>query len=154
MEKHIHSFQRHAASINIRDCATWFHFLQGIMRLCARKVVFFEKYCCTGLHCRILLWQQTSKSIRKLVCLIIFSSLGGLVVLPMVISNFLRWCSDHENSNTHAHLDDVFEWWLSRHGVGLNLHICKCVCFAYQTNSELGNILLYLLLLLLKDVDV
>ena len=48
--------------------------------------------------------------------LIVFSSLGCVVFLPMVLSNFLGGLSNHENTNK-AQLDDVHERWLSRHGV-------------------------------------
>ena len=72
----------------------------------------------------------------------------------MVLSNFLGGCSTHQKANKNAHLDDVHERWLGKHGVCFNLHTCKCVLCLPPQFLDLCNILLNLLLLLLKDVDM
>ena len=50
-----------------KDYTLWCHFMQGMVRLHARNVILFEKYSCTRLYCRVFYWQQTSKSMLKLV---------------------------------------------------------------------------------------
>ena len=77
-------------------CTKWCHFMQGMMRLFARNVVFYEKYCCARPILETFALTTNFKVHAQTCLLIIFSSLGCLVFLPMVLSNFLRGCSNYE----------------------------------------------------------
>ena len=67
------------------------------MRLFARNVIFYEKYCCAEPILENFALTTNFKVHAETCLLIICSSLGCLVFLPMVLSNFLRGCSNYEN---------------------------------------------------------
>ena len=112
------------------DCTKWCNFMQGMMRLFARNVIFYEKYCCAEPILENFALTTNFKVHAETCLLIICSSLGCLVFLPMVLSNFLRGCSNYENISK------------------------KWTAGWCPAKFKVCNILLNLLLLLLKDVNM
>ena len=88
--------------------------------LCKTCHILWIHIAAQGMYWRILLWKKHA----EICLLILFSSLGCAVFPPMVSSNFLGWCPKTMRKETqamrksanNAHLDDVHEVRLSRHG--------------------------------------
>ena len=84
--------------------------------------------CCFDNKLQSLCW--------NLLLVVISPSLGCLVFPPMVLSNFLGGCSNHEKTiNKKAHLDNVHEGWLNKHCVWFNLHAWKCVQYLAEPTA-------------------
>ena len=100
--------------------------MQGMMLLYASNVIFLEKTDFCARHVLEDFDLKTNfKGHAETGLLILFSSLGCVVLPPMVSSNFLGGCPNHAQTMGksgkkthahHAHLDDIHEMWLSRHG--------------------------------------
>ena len=61
-------------------------------------------------------WKQMSKAMLKLVCWLHFQVLTMLYFLPWLEVTFWEGAQTMRKSAKHAHLDDINEMWLSRHG--------------------------------------
>ena len=78
-----------------------------------------------GMYWRILIWKRTSKAMLKLVCWFYFQVWAVLYCLPWFQVTFWEgaqtmpkpWENQEKKTHAHhAHLDDIHEMWLSRHG--------------------------------------
>ena len=102
-------------------------YLRGLckmMPLYARNDVTLCKTChilrthiaAQGMYWRILLWKQTSKNMLKFVCWFYFQVLAVLYFLPWFQVTSWEGVQTMRKSANNAHLDDVHEVRLSRHG--------------------------------------
>ena len=107
------------------------HFMQGMMWLHARNVIFLKKSCCTRHVLEDFDSKTNFKGHAETCLLILFSSLGCAVFPPMVSSNFLGWCPKTMRKETQAMRksakNEHHKMWLSRHEP--TTHGPPLVCF-------------------------
>ena len=82
--------------------------MQGMMWLYARNVTFLERHYCKRHGLENLVLKATLKGHAETCWLILFSSLSCVVYPPMVPSNFLGGCPNHEKISGWVGMDNGF----------------------------------------------